>query len=243
MEERLKYIAKKESIAITPEAISEIAYYANGGLRDAIGMLDKLHSFTNEKITVDVFKSINGMISQEEIEKFYNFIFEKDIVNILDIVNRISEQGYDFKNFIERVMLLVRDKIVDHYINKSEIIGSIDYNVNLISVLNDILNRLKEAVNPMIIVQIYILKFIEDFDNEKKNEDEIISREIKIDIKDNVQKDVVDSKNNKKTEKNKIDININEKIKNIRINNAMATANMNYKKELNTIWKSINRYS
>ena len=87
--ERLKYIAKKEDVAITNDAIEEIAHYANGGLRDAIGMLDKLRSFTNEKITVDIFKSINGMISQEEVEKFYNDIFAKNINGILDIINRI----------------------------------------------------------------------------------------------------------------------------------------------------------
>ena len=62
MEERLKFIAKKEKISITDDAITEIAHYANGGLRDAIGMLDKLNSFTNDKITIDVFKNINGMI-------------------------------------------------------------------------------------------------------------------------------------------------------------------------------------
>ena len=43
MKNRLKYIAKNEKIKITDDVIEEIAYCANGGLRDAIGMLDKLH--------------------------------------------------------------------------------------------------------------------------------------------------------------------------------------------------------
>ena len=160
MEERLKYIAKEEKISITDDAITEIAYYANGGLRDAIGMLDKLNSFTNEKITTKIFKSINGMISQEDIELFYKYIFEKNVSKVLEIIDIISEQGYDFKNFIERTMILTRDKIVDYYINKSNIINSIENNIELISILNDILNRLKDAINPVIIVQIYLLKFI-----------------------------------------------------------------------------------
>ena len=70
---RLKYIVKNEKINIDDDVIEEIAYYSRGGLRDAISMLDKLCSFTSDKITVDIFKSINGMISQEDVE---NSIFE-----------------------------------------------------------------------------------------------------------------------------------------------------------------------
>ena len=113
LEKRLRYIATEEKIDITDDAISEIAQYSNGGLRDAISMLDKIRSFTEDKITVDVFKNINGMISQEEILSFYSNIFEKNISGILDIIDKINESGYDFKNFIERVMLLTRDKIIN----------------------------------------------------------------------------------------------------------------------------------
>ena len=162
LKKRLRYIADKENIQIDDDAIEEIAHFSNGGLRDAIGMLDKIHSFTNEKITVDIFKNINGMISQEEIEAFYHNILDKNLSDILEMIDKINEQGYDFKNFIEREMMLVRDKIIDYYTKKCDIDGNINDNVELISVFNDILNRLKDAVNPMVIVQIYILKYVEN---------------------------------------------------------------------------------
>ena len=256
MEDRLKFISQEEKIDISDEAITEISQYANGGLRDAISMLDKMRSFTNDRITVDVFKNINGMVSQEEINKFYQSIFEKNILQILEIINKINETGYDFKNFIERVMLLVRDKIVDYYMNKREVLGNINDNVELVSILNDILNRLKNAINPMVIVQIFVLKFVERDDN-------IIAREIistkKIDNK-NISQEIIynnaveeknisreinnDIKITKKTkiEEKKSGISVNEEIKNIRINNAMATANKTYKTELGNIWKDLSKY-
>ena len=255
MEKRLKYIAKNEKIDITDEAITEIAHYANGGLRDAIGMLDKLNSFTNEKITIDTFKCINGMISQEDINNFYDYIFDNDASNILETINMISEQGYDFKNFVERVMILTRDKIVDYYLNKKDIKGTIDKNVELITVLNDILNRLKEAINPIVIVQIYLLKFINEESNisremiesKPKNveneptfveniNEENISREIILEDKP--------KKNSKKEANNDkvVTLVVNEKNKRIRINNAMATANLDYKKDLIKLWENIDKY-
>ena len=247
LEIRLKYIADTEKIKIEDDAIAEIAQYSNGGLRDAIGMLDKLNSFTNECITVDIFKSINGMISSSEIESFYNDLLDGNLQNILLLINKVNDQGYDFKNFIERVMLLTRDKVIDYYTNNSDIKNNVEDNVELITTLNEILNRLKDAVNPVVIVQIYLLKYLKDTKsvrNEQKNEvnAEIISREIKT-VMDKSSEIVKKEKNElKKEEKNTNKILINEENKNIRINNAMATANLNYKKELTTIWKSLEKY-
>lgn len=256
MEERLKFIAKKEKVSITDDAITEIAHYANGGLRDAIGMLDKLNSFTNDKITIDVFKSINGMISQEDIESFYKSIFLKDVSRVLEIIDKISEQGYDFKNFVERVMILTRDKIVDYYTNKNKIDGSINKNIELITILNDTLNRLKDAINPIVIVQIYLLKFMNEENIISReminNGDKNISREIKNDKKmdqKNISQEIIDDKKVVNESKiSKIDKNIsreiiiNEENKKIRINNAMATADIKYKNELKKIWDNIDKY-
>ena len=255
MEERLKYIADKENIDITGDTINEIAQYANGGLRDAISMLDKLRSFTNDKITVDIFKNINGMVTQEEIVDFYNSVFDRNVTHILEIIEKISDSGYDFKNFIERVMLLVRDKIIDYYINKVAIVGEVSQNVELVSVLNDILNRLKDAINPMVIVQVYILKFIESSNSiisqEIKNDDKKDIKNISQEINELDNLDEKEIKTNKTTKKlpkksnaedNSMKIIINDDIKYIRINNSMATANLNYKKELGNIWVDLNSY-
>lgn len=251
LEERLKFISKQEKINITDEAITEIAQYSNGGLRDAISMLDKLRSFTNEKITVDVFKNINGMVSQQEINLFYESIFKKDVPQILDIINRINETGYDFKNFIERLMILTRDNIVDYYTSKTELIGTINDNVELVTVFNDILNRLKDAINPMVIVQVFILKFIEKDNSSSvdvsENKEKNIAREIILPVKSEentvkIPKNVV-SKQKKEVNKNKNnEIVVNEEIKKIRINNAMATANIDYKKEVVKLWKDLDKY-
>lgn len=252
LEERLKYISSKEKININDDTITEIAKYANGGLRDAISMLDKLRSFTTDEITVDVFKNINGMVSQKDIDDFYQAVFNKDITIILNIVNRINETGYDFKNFIERVMIMVRDNLVNYFVDKKEIIGDINWNVELVSVLNDILNRLKEAINPVIIVQVYILKFVcqnktelNEADDKKNIAREIISSEILEKKAEQTKKNVDISQKSELKETDvpsKSEIVINEKVKQIRINNAMATANKSYKKDLTGIWDKLDNY-
>ena len=262
MENRLKLISKKENIDITDDAISEIAAYSNGGLRDAIGMLDKLRSFTTDKITVDIFKSINGMVSQEDINKFYQYSLSLEYENVLKIIDKINEQGYDFKNFIERVMIYTRDKIVNYYEKKAKEDLDVSLNVKYVNSLNEILNKLKETVNPVIIVQVLILDFMNKIDEKvekscKNSEisadfsEKIISREIKIEENRNVEK-VPKSPNlqEKPLENRQNDIKndtlaqfvVNEDNKKIRINNAMASANLNLKKSIINDWNNLNSY-
>ena len=103
----------------------------------------------------------------------------------------------------------------------------------------------------MVIVQVFILKFVENnfnktLDEEKNNikiEKESISQEIILPEKDlekslKTPKAMKFSKNNSKIDS----IVVNENIKQIRINNTMATANINYKKDLSIVWKKLNDY-
>jgi len=246
LQERLKYIAEKEKIQIEESVITEIAIYSNGGLRDAIGMLDKLNSFTTGTITIDDFKSINGLISHEDIVNFYNYIFTKDYEKVLKIINKIDESGYDFKNFIERLMIYIRDLITEYYINEEKIKYDINENVKLVFALNDLLNKLKNSINSLVIVQIYILNYMNNDESSKelnvknenaeKNNPQIISREII-----NVEKT---SANNTKIEHHS-EINkmtINENTEKTRINNALATADITLKKEIILKWENLQDY-
>ncbi len=260
LENRLKYIVNNEKIEIEDDVITAIANYSNGGLRDAIGMLDKLNSFTNEKITMDVFNNLNGIVSYNDIESFYKDVFDGNIDNILKMINKIDWQGYEFKKFIEYEMIYVRDKIVDYYQKNTEIKGNITQNINFVENLNTLLNELKESLNPIVITQVEILKFCENMNNIsreiKTEDDKNISREIISEGKKNVEnKNLIENtlsnesvRNDEKTEKKcKNDqisgkIHVNLQIKAIRINNSMATANKTLKENLNKKWNDLSRF-
>ena len=109
----------------------------------------------------------------------------------------------------------------------------------------------------MVIVQVYILKFVESGNsiasNDEKETDKIISQEIISKNKEIVDKPVDNpisetKKATKSTKKapNGVDkttnIVVDEDIKKIRINNAMATADIKYKKELSDIWDKLSDY-
>lgn len=258
LKKRLRYIADQESIQINDNVIEEIAIYSNGGLRDAIGMLDKLHSFTLGEITMDDFKNINGLISFEDITNFYKYIFEKKYNEVIELINKIDSSGYDFKNFIERLMTYIRDLIVDYYVSDKKIEYELKDNISLVFALNELLNKLKDSVNPLIIVQVYILNYMnkenkdDQLENDYKKENirkvdvnitknpQIISREImngsKVEKSNNLE-----IKEKKEVKKQNFDkMVVNKQTEGIRINNALATANITLKKEVISKWNDLN---
>ena len=242
---RLSYIAKEEKIKIDDDTLMDIALFSNGGLRDAIGVLDKLNSFTNGKITHEDFETINNLVSYKDVETTYNSIKNKDVKTMLDLLEKINNNGFNFNNYIEQLMKYIRDKIVDSYINKSTDDSTKD-DINIIKELDKLQEELKHSLSPYIIVQICFLKLINE-DNisreiisQKVNEaPKIISREIKKEV---VLEEDKDEPEKKVTKSTKEDLVVNEEVKKVLINNALASANKQYKDNLVKDWDKLKEY-
>ncbi len=248
---RLKYIADKESIKIDDETLNEIAHFSNGGLRDAIGVLDKLNSFTNGNITINDFQTINNLISRSDITDSYNYILSKDVNNILVLLDKINKNGYNFNNYIEQLMCYIRDIIVEQVKNKTK--ESFDDNVFIIKELNKLLEELKYSLNPYVITQVSFLNIINNisYNNSVSIDDanpisfksENISREIM--KNDSVDENIIsreikdEPKNNAKAKKKIV---VNKEVEENFVNNALATANKNKKEEFLNFWNELPNY-
>ena len=245
LETRLQEIATKENINITSDAIHEIALYADGGLRDALGMLDKLASYSLEQITADDFLKINGLISKSDIDNFIDLIIAKDNVKVIEKLDEFSNLGYDFSKLIEKILEELRDLLVSCYTSNNKKYKPEDLS-KLIFAFNETYNMLKEAANRKIIVEVKLLSFMNQVEKviiePKKELGNNISREIK-----NVEETPKTISGNngavvKPKETPKIKYEIDEEIKKIRIDNTFALANKNLKNTLVRKWGEIDKY-
>ena len=237
---RLRYIADSEKIKVDDDTLMEIAEFSNGGLRDAIGVLDKLNSFTNGDIKIEDFKAINNLVSNEDIKKLYTSIVDNNKKELLSILEKVNLDGYDFKNLAERLMVYIRDNLADS-INNNIVINNTD--VKLISCLNELLIELKQSLTPYIITQIKLLDFMMSIDNQNNvqypKEEKIISQEIKKEVKPVKPKEVDKSVSLSKSKK---DFSVNEEVKNNLVNNSLASANKTLKEEIVNKWKELDSF-
>ena len=176
---RLRQIADLEKINITDETLEEIAIYSEGGMRDALGMLDKLASYSLKEITLNDFLSINGLISKQDLNNFIDSIVQKDNQAVLNNLEKFENLGLDYTKLIEKILERLRDLIVEHYVAKE----SNKYNpkelYDLTFVFNDTYNLLKEAINRKIIIEVKLLEYMNKQEELIEEHSQNISREIK----------------------------------------------------------------
>ncbi len=250
---RLKYICEAENIRIEDNVLEMIANLSDGGLRDAVGMLDKLNAYSNSSITIDDFEKVNGIVSKEQKIQFLNYIQASDISNTINFLDSIYDNGKDFVLFVQDLLYLCKDLIINYYINNDSQYDS-NFLISFSILLNDLLKEIKFSSDIKTIVEIYFLNYMNKNANIQNNE----KIEAKSDI--SIPKSSEDTKNTEK-----IDINDNNshleskiisreiisddnlvqngKINDIIINNCFARADKNEKRMFESKWNSLNDYA
>lgn len=261
--ERLKYISKEEKINISEEAIMEISKMSDGALRDAIGLLEQVSSFSDKKITIEDIYSIGGNVSNNTLLDLINKFISRDIKGILKSIEEIYLDGKDFYKLSEALLLFFRNilickKAYDYFIeieitNKEEII-KISNELDLffiektIKSLEKLLGEIKISNYPRILFEIFMLQ---DIELEIKEENQQLKEEIKMELKEEPKKlennekkekltiDIVEDINTKEIQ---IDFGENMKIKKVLINNTIAMANSKSKKAIQEIFNDLDKY-
>ena len=173
---KLSEIVKSEKIKIDDDVLKKIAILSDGGLRDSIVSLDKLVSYTSNKITIDDFNDLNGIISDEDVNNFISAIFSNQIDKVLLNINDFNNCGKNLIQIIIQIINYSRDLLVDYYLNDKQLDFSIDLLQSFINLLNDKLVDIKKSGNTKIYLEMLLLKFMkENCDNNYKVEESAIS--------------------------------------------------------------------
>lgn len=166
--EKLNYVCKKENINIENNVVEKIALLSEGGLRDALGLLDKVYSYSHDKITLEDFCEISGIISNEEINTFVLDIVNGNISEFLQQIENFSNCGKNIIQIIIQIINYLRDIIVNYYLNNENYDISIELYQLLVNDLNDKLYDMKKSGNPKIYVEMLLLKFVSNINNKKR---------------------------------------------------------------------------
>ena len=199
--DRLKYVCSSEDIDVEEDVLENIALLSDGGLRDALGSLDKLVSYTENKITIDDFNEVNGVISSNDMDVFLSDILSGNIPNVLTSIAKFNDSGKNLIQIMSQLINFSRDIVVNYYISNKEYNFSIDVVQNFVNILNEKMFDIKKSGNTKIYIEMLLLKFINDY----------VNLETKIVEKNNYVKEI--NKNVFVTNNNEVTVN-EEKINN-----------------------------
>jgi len=246
IKQMLEKIALNEKIEIEDEVLTSIASASDGGLRDAIGLLDKLSSYKLGKITYNDFLTMNGRIIENELLEFENSILAYKTDVMLEKIENYYNNGKDLVQILKQLIYHLKDILINYYMKNENLEYSEKEIVELVSLLNEKISDIKKSDDIKVYVEILLLHFI----NQNKTVEKNISREI-ISEKNSKIIDTASDSDSKPTKEitpiNNSDNNVNYKhLKEtmlIRAKNTLAEATKNNLNiEINT-WKKINDYT
>jgi len=109
---RLTEVAEAEAASASPEAIDVISRRANGGMRDALVMLEQAMSYGGEQITASAVLDMLGLVDREVHEAFVEAITTDDRAAVMDAIETLADRGKDLDIFLDDVIHLLRERMI-----------------------------------------------------------------------------------------------------------------------------------
>ena len=171
--QRLSYVAEKEGFGLDPAAAQLIAVHADGGLRDALSILDQCAGMATGTITPQVVEELIGLVSKEWIIHFLNALRNGDGPKLLSYIHDALAEGRDATQIMEALIQHVRallvgkvapdaDELKMYDAFKAEFLAqaeSIDFNElnQYVRSAQSIMNDAKQVDNPRTIIEMGLL--------------------------------------------------------------------------------------
>ena len=105
----LRKVADEEKIRISDEALARIARAAEGSARDALSLFDQVLSFSGQEVKDEDLHALLGLIDRELLLTVSRAVVAGDSLALLDLVERLSDYGADYRNFARELLLHFRE--------------------------------------------------------------------------------------------------------------------------------------
>lgn len=176
--ERMEVILKEEEIEVDQDALEAVALAAEGGMRDALSLLDQAISYSDEKVVLDDVLAVTGGVSQSVLTEMVELLYKKEITEGLRLLDHMIENGKDPSRFIFDMIYFLRDMLF--YKTASELEDVLDTAIvdeqfkeitqtidakwiqKAIMMFNDCQQQIKWTNSPKIFIEITLLSLTDE---------------------------------------------------------------------------------
>ncbi|WP_339252755.1 DNA polymerase III subunit gamma/tau [Paenibacillus sp. FSL P2-0136] len=171
---RLTEICQKEGITADADALQYIARLSDGGMRDALSILDQISSFTDGNVTYQQVLGMTGGIPSEQFARLANAILESDMGQLLELVEQMMHEGksadkclenllYYFRDLLMIKMVPGADQLTDRVLNPADFRDMAkaftrDRLFLIVETLSRYLGEMKYATHPQTIFEVALMK-------------------------------------------------------------------------------------
>ena len=173
----LLHVAKESNISLDPAAAQVIAVHADGGLRDALSILDQCSGMTSEMITAPLVETMIGLVSKSWVLDMVDILKAGNGAALLQAVDEALQMGRDARQIVTALVEHLRAMIVAKVLPEAEELLAYDTHKErllaqtnalsmeeigrYINVLQMVQNNAKQVDNPRVIVEMGLLSLLQ----------------------------------------------------------------------------------
>jgi len=177
---RMKTVVKAENYQCDDEALELIAKLADGGMRDALSILEQCLAYNDKHLTIQDVHHIYGIVSLENKIEFIKVLLCKDMKKSLNLLEQMKVNGIDIKRLTLDLVDILKDIIIyrntqdesilfvlsQYYLNMIIPYISCEEAFAFIDILMDASEKYAKVINPSIYFELAILKICNHVSNE-----------------------------------------------------------------------------
>ncbi len=173
----LLHVAKESNISLDPAAAQVIAVHADGGLRDALSILDQCSGMTSDMITAPLVETMIGLVSKSWVLTMVDILKSGNGAALLQAVDEAIQMGRDARQIVTALVEHLRAMIVAKVLPEAEELLAYDTHKErllaqanalsmeeigrYINVLQTVQNNAKQVDNPRVIVEMGLLSLLQ----------------------------------------------------------------------------------
>ena len=169
---RLSVVCKNEGIEIDENGLTLIAQLADGGMRDALSILDQCVAYCSSHIDVNDIRKIYGVVTSEDIGKLFYSVYKKDVDSFVKDIQKYSDMGMDIKRLTADFIHMLKDSLILDYSENSTLVSDmnkdmirkyfklapINFRIQCMEELMDTYNKYTYASNALDYLEASLLK-------------------------------------------------------------------------------------
>ncbi len=110
--ERMQTIIGTENISVSSEALETVALAAEGGMRDALSILDQAISYSEESVELEDVLAVTGGVSQQILNRIVMAMYERNVEDALRLLDELIQNGKDPGRFVYDMIYFMRDLLL-----------------------------------------------------------------------------------------------------------------------------------
>ncbi|NHN31969.1 DNA polymerase III subunit gamma/tau [Paenibacillus agricola] len=180
--ERLRLVCKEEQIEADEDALRFIARLSDGGMRDAVNLLDQIMAFSGKHITYADVVSITGGLASDQFQVLVEAIKRRDVAAVLQLIETFMQEGKSADKCMENLLYYFRDLLMVKMVPNSQAVTDriIDVKafvavaaaftaqelISMMDTLNYYQTEMKYSVQPQTLLEVALMKLCSSPEND-----------------------------------------------------------------------------